>query len=393
MFKILVKVCVAVTVCSGLTACFKDEPLNSECDIEKAWVHYDEPELCTWNLSDTIIEKVYTGESTITFKVKPGTDRSSLAPQFVVTEGATLFPENGSVQNFANGPVAYTTTSQDGNWQRTYHVSVIEERRTVRDIIELDFERVEVFTDEFTKKQYYKWNDLKEDGTDANNWASANGGFSISNPSAKLDEYPTVPVEDGFDGKAVKLETKATGAIAQAMKKLMAAGNLFLGKFITENALKDALGSTHFGLPFDKKPLKFTGYYKYKPGPTFMYEDGRVDEGRKDEGAIYAILYKNHDKDGNPVMLHGDYAQKKEEYENIVAKAILPEVRPVEEWTRFEVDFDYYGADVDYDLLNSFGYNLAVVFSSSKDGAYFHGAIGSTLYIDKVSVICETSKQ
>lgn len=389
MLKILGKVCVAATVCSGLTACFKDEPLNAECDIEKAWIHYDKPEDCTWNLSDTIIEKVYSGESEITFKVKPGTDRSSLAPQFVVTEGATLSPENGTPRDFTNGPVEYTVTSQDGNWHRTYKVAVIEERRTVRDVINFDFERVEVFTDEFTKKQYYKWNDLKEDGTDANNWASGNGGFSISNSSAKIDEYPTVTIDNGYDGKAVKLETKATGPIAQMVKMPMAAGNLFLGKFITESALRDALKSTHFGVPFDKKPIKFTGYYKYNPGPVFTDRYGNVEADREDEGAIYAILYKNHDKDGKPVMLHGDDVQTND---NIVAKAILPEVRKKDEWTRFEIDFDYYGADIDMDLLNSFGYNLAVVFSSSKDGAYFNGAIGSTLYIDKVTVICETSK-
>lgn len=383
MFKILVKVCVAVTVCSGLTACFKDEPLNSECDIEKAWVHYDEPELCTWNLSDTIIEKVYTGESTITFKVKPGTDRSSLAPQFVVTEGATLFPENGSVQNFANGPVAYTTTSQDGNWQRTYHVSVIEERRTVRDIIEFDFEN-------FNLDSYYSWYEFREDGSHNECWSTGNAGFKLTNSQAPADAYPSVSITDGYEGNGVKLETKSTGAFGNMAKMPIAAGNLFLGKFDIQNVLSSPRKATAFGVPFDKKPLKFTGYYKYKPGPTFMYVDGRVEPGRKDEGAIYAILYRNHDAEGNPVMLHGDDVQTNK---NIVAKAILPEVRPTDEWTWFEVDFDYYGADVDYDLLNSFGYNLAVVFSSSKDGAYFNGAIGSTLYIDKVSVICETSKQ
>lgn len=133
MFKILGKVCIAVTVCSGLTACFKDEPLNAECDIEKAWVHYEKPEECTWNLSDTIIERVLTSKSTVTFRVKPGTDRSRLAPQFVVTEGATLSPASGSVQDFTDGSVVYTVTSEDGDWQRVYNVSVIEELGMVSD--------------------------------------------------------------------------------------------------------------------------------------------------------------------------------------------------------------------------------------------------------------------
>ena len=35
------------------------------------------------------------------------------------------------------------------------------------------------------------------------------------------------------------------------------------------------------------------------------------------------------------------------------------------------------------------GNKLGIVFSSSVDGAYFRGAVGSTLYIDEVELICE----
>lgn len=382
------KILLMAVMCLGLTSCFKDEPLNAECDIEKAWVHYDNPQKYTWNLSDTI-QHVYSAEKSITFKVRPGVDRTALAPMFVTTEGAVLTPASGTVRDFSNGPLKYTVTSQDGKWQREYDVEFIEEHRTVRTTMNFDFERVSVYTDDITKKQYYKWSDLKEDGTEANNWASGNGGFSISNPSAKLDDYPTVTVDDGYDGKAVKLTTRATGPLGSMARMPMAAGNLFLGEFITESALKDALHSTHFGVPFDKKPLKFTGYYKYQPGEIFKDRYGNEYPDRIDEGAVYAILYRNHDADGNPVHLYGDNVQTSD---LIVAKAIVPEVRSTSEWTAFDVDFDYYGNEVDLDLLNTFGYNLAVVFSSSKDGAYFNGAVGSTLYIDKVSVVCETDE-
>lgn len=379
---------IVAAVCLGLSSCFKDEPLNAECDIEDAWVHYDDPQKYTWNLSDTI-QHVYSAEKSITFKVRPGVDRTALAPMFVTTEGAVLTPASGTARDFSNGPLKYIVTSQDGNWQREYDVEFIEEHRTVRTTMNFDFERVSVYTDDITKKQYYKWSDLKEDGTEANNWASGNGGFSISNPSAKPDDYPTVTVDDGYEGKAVKLTTRATGPLGSMAKMPMAAGNLFLGEFITESALKDALHSTHFGVPFDKKPLKFTGYYKYQPGEIFKDRYGNEYPDRIDEGAVYAILYRNHDADGNPVHLYGDNVQTSD---LIVAKAIVPEVRSTSEWTAFDVDFDYYGNEVDLDLLNTFGYNLAVVFSSSKDGAYFNGAVGSTLYIDKVSVVCETDE-
>ena len=373
--------------CIGMTSCFKDELLNAECDIEKAWIHYDAPERCTWNLSDTIISRVYSSENKITFRVKPGTDRSHLAPQFVTTEGAVIEPASGSERDFSGGALTYVVTSQDGNWQRTYEVEFVEEHRTTRDIIKYDFERAFLYTDEITKKQYYKWSELKDDGSELNCWASGNGGFAISNPSATPTEYPTVMTEDGYEGKGVKLTTRSTGPIAAMVRMPMAAGNLFIGNFITQTALTDALSSTQFGMPFDRRPMTFTGYYKYRPGDTFTNRNGSIDENRTDEGAIYAILYENHDAEGAPIVLYGDNVQTSEQ---IVARAIMAEVSPTDEWTRFEIPFIYDGKDFTQETLDRFGYSLTVVFSSSKDGAYFQGAIGSTLYIDKVEIICET---
>ncbi|MDY5085153.1 MAG: PCMD domain-containing protein, partial [Prevotella sp.] len=96
--------------------------------------------------------------------------------------------------------------------------------------------------------------------------------------------------------------------------------------------------------------------------------------------------YRNHDEDGNPVVLNGDNVQTSP---LIVAKAIAANIVPTDKWTQFTVDFSYL-EDFDLDLLENRGYNLAVVFSSSADGAFFQGAIGSTLCIDNVKIICET---
>ena len=68
--------------------------------------------------------------------------------------------------------------------------------------------------------------------------------------------------------------------------------------------------------------------------------------------------------------------------------ARLSYVPPMGDWTWFTVPFDY-TKDIDYELLRNYGYNIAVVFSSSKDGDYFQGAVGSTLCVDKVRLICE----
>ena len=71
------------------------------------------------------------------------------------------------------------------------------------------------------------------------------------------------------------------------------------------------------------------------------------------------------------------------------ANTFVPELPETDQWTEFKVDFTYV-KDFDLDILDQRGYNLAVVFSSSIDGAYFQGAVGSTLDIDQVRLICET---
>ena len=55
------------------------------------------------------------------------------------------------------------------------------------------------------------------------------------------------------------------------------------------------------------------------------------------------------------------------------------------------MEFEYY-EEIDKELLANKGYNLAVVFSSSEEGASFQGAIGSCLLVDKVRLTCQTEE-
>ena len=98
---------------STLTSCFKDEPLNAECDIEQAYIHVDNPLGMFYQQSDTLINVLSTAED-INFVVRKTTDLTALAPIFNMTPGATIYPDNGSEQDFSNGPIVYTTTSEDG---------------------------------------------------------------------------------------------------------------------------------------------------------------------------------------------------------------------------------------------------------------------------------------
>ena len=365
----------------ALSSCFKDEAPNAECDIIEASLHVDNPTDIFYNPTDTLVRVLYTDDN-ISFSVRRKADLTSLAPTFRITDGATISPASGSVHDFSKGPVIYTVTSEDKEWSRSYKVSFIPVIRTSKDTLSFNFEDYHLDS----KDKYYIWCEKHEDGNMYDDWATGNAGYGLTNGSAGPEAYPSTVLDEGYEGKGVKLVTCSTGPFGQMVKLPLAAGNLFLGTFDMSIALKTPRLATGFGLPFDKKPKTFTGYYKYKPGENFQNKDESIVEGKVDEASVYAILYRNHDEDGNPVVLNGDNVQTSP---LIVAKAIAANIVPTDKWTEFTVDFSYL-EDFDLDLLENRGYNLAVVFSSSADGAFFQGAIGSTLCIDNVKIICET---
>lgn len=369
----------------SFTSCFKEEAPNAECDILTASVTTENINNLFYNASDALIA-VDSGDSIITFNVRSHADLSALAPSFVLTEGASIEPASASVHDFSNGQkVRYTVTSEDKAWHRTYTVAFNQVTKYKNDTIRYDFEH---FEKEAKKQQYYVWHDLLDDGQLGNNWATGNPGFAISMSSAAPEAYPTVPEEAGVDGFAVRLTTSSTGPWGAAVKKPIAAGNLFLGSFDVRQALLNTLKTTRFGIPFTKQPTKFTGYYKYRPGTTYQDETTKPIEGKVDQASIYAVVYKNHDAAGQPVTLYGDDVKT---HPLIVALAEVKEIPATDAWTAFEATFDY-TSDIDMELLANRGYSLALVFSSSNEGDKFRGAIGSTLYIDKVRVICKSEE-
>lgn len=368
--------------CSLLTSCFKDEPLNAECDIEMAYLHADNPLEMFVKPTDSIAT---TNEAarTVIFSVRKGTDLTALAPQFHITEGATISPDNGSTHDFSQGGVSYTVTSEDGSWQKTYNVRFDEKTSAAT------YFSFENFFLESGKKRYYIWTDKTEDGTDMLNWASGNGGFAIVGGKATPEEYPTAPFDNGYEGKAVKLTTRSTSEAGKIFKMPIAAGNLFTGSFNTNVATKRPLEATHFGDgPYcivNKKPLVLTGYYQYTPGNTITNKAGEVVPGI-DQGDIYAVLFRNTKADGTPFYLNGSNVKTSDQ---IVALALVGPFDKTEGgWQKFSENFEYI-ANFDPQVLANGGYSMAVVFTSSTGGAEFVGAVGSELLIDEVKVIME----
>lgn len=374
---------------STLTSCFKDEPLNAECDIEQAYIHVDNPLGMFYQQSDTLINVLSTAED-INFVVRKTTDLTALAPIFNLTPGATIYPDNGSEQDFSNGPIVYTTSSEDGQYKRNYRVNFIFSK----DMLEYNFENFSLNTNAPVNK-YYVWTDLDDEGNPLNNWATGNPGYRMAKGSAQPDEYPTTPWSEEGHETCVKLTTCETGKFGSDRKMPIAAGNLFLGEFDTKKALTaNAAGvkgvlATKFGLPIGSQPVSFSGFYKYKRGDVFTDKNNEVKDS-KDYGSIYAVFYDNHDANGEPFVLHGDDVLSSDQ---IISIANIGQIDDTPEWTAFNLNFKLQpGKAIDPVKLANRGYSLAIVSSSSINGATFEGAVGSSLWIDDFSIKCAEAK-
>ena len=385
----------------GLGACIQSEPLNAEADITACKI------LNAKGLPETNIKgNIIINNAQVLAQANPKIDLTNLALQVTLTEGASISPDPSKVMDYSQTR-KFTVTSQDGNWHKEYSVII----DTFDLPFQYDFEHYEL--NETGKYQVFF---EETQGTALFKqyiWASGNSGFALTGVGRNPQEYPTVSIENGIDGsRAIKLETKSTGQFGETVKMPIAAGNLFLGSFDVNNAVQKPLKATLFGLPFGKKPLKFKGYYKYVPGTqSFKAKDKNGNtvtiSRQEDEGDIYAVLYEAAGLDGK--VLDGNNVLTSK---NIVALARV-EVEKKDEFTAFHVDF-HYGSRIPIDWpkfirdqrdpsddgtapylsfseekMKNYEYNLAVVFTSSKYGAYFAGSVGSTLCIDKVEIVCE----
>ena len=358
-----------------LTSCIKDEPQNMECDILEAWVEGDDLARHFSQATDMRISDVSTSAEQLIFTVKQRSKLPLVPVFFKLTPGATITPANGSPQDFTKSSVVYQVTSEDGQWHRNYTVDFHE---TVLPSNKYDFETFELSSN----NKYYIWYDKPDDNYKENIWSSGNEGFMIAKPNAPAADYPTVPDENGYEGYCLRLTTQSTGSWGKTFKKPIAAGNFFLGSFNSQYALTNTLKTTNMGIVYTKEPVKVTGYYKYKPGEVFTDKDFKEVKSRIDEPTIYAVLYLNHDEQGNEVMLHGDDVRTSR---FAVREAEVASLPATDEWQPFEMTFEG-TTPIDATLLANRGYNLALVFSSSKTGDTFEGSVGSTLYIDNVEI-------
>lgn len=351
-----------------LMSCIRDEAPNAEADILTCVVPADILK------RDPVIEN-----NKVTLMVKADIDLEHQSPEFTLTPGATISPASGTERDFTS-PQYYTVTSEDGNWKKEYQVSYIIAGIST----EYHFEDVDsVVKTNYTYDVFY---DLDEATGNRINWASGNAGFALTGMGSDRTSFPTSSTVDGKVGKGVKLETKETGSFGEGFDMPIAAGNLFMGTFDVLSALTNALKATRLGMPFEHVPTYLKGYYKYKAGEVFQ-ENGKPVKNKKDTWDVYAIFYEVTDK---VRYLDGTIVEANYTHPNLVSVALLDDKdrKETDEWTEFYIPFVMKsGKVIDREKLKSGGYNVSIVFSSSKEGNYFRGAPGSTLYIDEVELI------
>ena len=367
----LKSVIAGIMLCLAVTSCIQNEALNVEAAIDG----------CSGSdIQQCLIDP---NEFTVQLYASRAADPSKININFNLPAGASIVPvqrftEDGiNTYNFKDeNPRLFKVTSEDGAFSAIYTIRLWQTEMPFT----YDFETLS------SDNPYHKFTeDNPSSGTIIRRLelASGNPGFELTKMAKAPDGYPTVQVNGGVDGgKCVKLETKDTGSFGSMVKMYIAAGNLFIGSFEVGQALSgNAMKATHFGFPFFYYPLRLEGWYKYKAGPTFSSK-GKPVEGRKDECDIYGVLYETDD---NVQFLDGSTSLNSP---NIVALARnIKELPETDIWKQFNFKFEpQNGKSIDPDKLGKGIYKLAIVFSSSVDGAKFEGAVGSTLYIDKVTI-------
>lgn len=395
--------------------CIGSELPNSECDIEQCWLHVAEPEAVFHHAYDTLggvplsaerpEERVIpSAADSIVFSTRWDAKVTAPIPLYIkATPGATVYQVlDGREVPFVNGtPVDLTATStdqhttqtfivrsEDGQWHRRYRIFLQVPPMPSYPPEGFLF-RFDDYALEPAEGKYYVWQESNPFATDVT-WANGNPGYRLSVSSAQPEDYPTAPVaQGGVDGgPCLRLRTCDTGGFGRMVNMRLAAGNHFIGTFDVDNALRDALAATRFGIPFAHKPLLLSGFYRYTPGATVQDRSGRPVEGATDQCDIYAVFYRNIDEQGHQVMLDGSNVTTSP---HIIALARIDPatIRHGDtEWQTFSIPFVYQQQVSDEDI-NQKRCSMTVVFSSSVDGGHFIGAIGSTLWIDNVTLECE----
>ena len=287
----------------------------------------------------------------------------NLVPSVItVSNFASVTPGVGVQQDFTD-PVPYTVTAENGAVS-VYMVSV---ERTGAQIQLPNSSFEDWFTASAAGKQF------EQPGVDAATtiWGTANRGLALGGADAN-----TTPQQKGVDSTFVRMESVAAPAIVR-----MAAATIFTGKFTTGfPSISDPRSNIELGTPYGGRPLNVSFAYKYQPGSSNEDENG-TPLAYGDQCDVY-VLFENRD---------GSKPKR-------VATAWFRSGDAVTNWTRVSIPVKYGPLDATdpwYDYAQprpdeEWGdggetvTHISFLATSSFEGDFFKGAIGSTLDLDNL---------
>lgn len=355
---------VAICIASLFTSCDEDDVIRSSEANITSFTFDTTVAANAAVLSQPVIDEA---NATITFKAEESGDVSALVPTIEVSAGATVTPASGSAVSFASGSATFTVVAEDGT-SKVYTVSC-----NMSSLIQYDFET-------WATPEGAMYPEV----VNPEGWATCNDAVALIKNLGSLGgitytgEYPVRQTTDAYSGSTAAMlesvDTQGGSILGQTIPKVTA-GSMFLGTFNAMAAMSDPMATTEFGILYDKKPVKVSGYYKYTPGAEFYNAAGELQADQTDVCAISAVLYEVESEDET---LNGSTIYTSDK---IVAMASFGTGETVAEYTPFELNLEYVK---DYDASKT--YKFAVIFSASADGAAYNAAVGSTLYIDDVTI-------
>ncbi len=201
-------------------------------------------------------------------------------------------------------------------------------------------------------------------------WDTGNKGATT------LGDSNSTPTEDTSTGtgQAARLETRFVG-IGPLGK--LAAGNIFVGKYVRTDGTNGVLS---FGHPFEERPTRLTGYYKYKSAPISSVTEGyEALAGRPDTCIVWVALI---DSD-QPFEVRTNPRNRQifdPEGSYVVAYGKMQTAESSDAYARFDIELEYKSTDRKPKYL-------LITASASKYGDYFTGGNGAVLYVDDLQLL------
>ena len=294
-------------------------------------------------------------ETTLDFRLTPS--------EITVSNFAVVSPAAGEIQDFSE-PVDYFVTAEDGT-VNVYTITV-ERGGSQPQLDNSSFE------DWYTES--VGLTSVEQPGADKNStiWGTANRGLALGGAPGNTTR------QQRDNTNYARMESVAAPAFVR-----LAASTIFIGKF-TDGfpSISDPRSNIDLGTPFTARPVSFSFDYTYRPGPSNEDSNGQpLPYG--DQCDIYLLLENRE----------GDKVRR-------VATAWFRSGDQVVDWTRQTVSIKYgplEPSDEWYDYAQPLQgeewgdateaiTHITILATSSFEGDFFRGAIGSTLEIDDIEL-------